>query len=119
MASRADGNHIGRGEQEIVISATQFYDRIGSVTAGIGLISNNKRRALIAAIAARIAALSPGTFLRIAIDGVDGAGKTTFGDELADTLLKPASDPLSSREAVTGGVLPGLIRLRGAPPRTA
>jgi putative protein kinase ArgK-like GTPase of G3E family len=118
VASRADGNHIGRGEQEIVISATQFYDRIGSVTA-IGLISNNKRRALIAAIAARIAALSPGTFLRIAIDGVDGAGKTTFGDELADTLLKPASDPLSSREAVTGGVLPGLIRLRGAPPRTA
>jgi hypothetical protein len=58
------------------------------VTADIGLTSNNKRRALIAVIAARIAALSPGTFLRIAIDGVDGAGKTTFADELAFALLK-------------------------------
>jgi len=43
---------------------------------------------LVAGIAARIAALSHATFLRVAIDGVDGAGKTTFADGLAFALRK-------------------------------
>jgi uridine kinase len=43
---------------------------------------------LVAEIIARIAALSHGTFSRVAIDGVDGAGKTTFADELAVALRK-------------------------------
>ena len=37
-------------------------------------------------IAERIARLSPGRVARVAIDGVDGAGKTTFAEELADIL---------------------------------
>lgn len=41
------------------------------------------RRDLLGAVAARIA---PGAVRRVGIDGVDGAGKTTFADELAATL---------------------------------
>ena len=37
-------------------------------------------------IAGRIARLAPDRVVRVAIDGVDGAGKTTFADELADIL---------------------------------
>jgi uridine kinase len=50
------------------------------------LTSNDPRGQLIARITARIAALSHGPFLRVAIDGVDGSGKTTFADELALAL---------------------------------
>jgi uridine kinase len=43
------------------------------------------RTALIAAVAARIAELGPGP-LRVAVDGRTGAGKTSFGHELAAVL---------------------------------
>jgi len=45
-----------------------------------------ERRRLLGVIAGRIARLAPDRVVRVAIDGVDGAGKTTFADELADIL---------------------------------
>jgi uridine kinase len=44
-----------------------------------------ERAAVIAAVAARIAGLGPGR-LRVAVDGLTGAGKTSFGHELAARL---------------------------------
>lgn len=44
-----------------------------------------ERTALIAAVAGRVAGLSPGR-LRVAVDGRTGAGKTSFGHELAAML---------------------------------
>ncbi|WP_246580249.1 hypothetical protein [Deinococcus aestuarii] len=44
------------------------------------------RRALLDHLAARLDARSAAPVLRVAIDGVDGAGKTTFADELAGVL---------------------------------
>lgn len=41
---------------------------------------------LLAAIACMAAEAAPDRIARIAIDGVDGAGKTTFADELADIV---------------------------------
>jgi hypothetical protein len=61
-----DGAVVVQGKKLRLLSS-QFDDRIGAMTADIGLISKNERRALIAVIAARIAALSPVPFLRIAI----------------------------------------------------
>jgi len=39
--------------------------------------------ALLALLAATVSATAPGRFLRVAVDGVDGVGKTTFADRLA------------------------------------
>ncbi len=44
------------------------------------------RDAVLAWLAGRIAALDAGHRLRVAIDGVDGAGKTMFADALAPSL---------------------------------
>lgn len=46
----------------------------------------SKRGVILEHIAAEICAIFPGNVVRVAIDGVDGAGKTTFADELADTI---------------------------------
>jgi uridine kinase len=47
-----------------------------------------KRSTLIAKLADDIQALSSTTIRKVAIDGVDGAGKTHFGDELAAELTR-------------------------------
>lgn len=44
------------------------------------------RDAVIAAVADRVAALAPGHRAVVAIDGIDGAGKSTFADELVAAL---------------------------------
>ncbi len=44
------------------------------------------RERLLAEIAAEVLAAAPARIARVAIDGVDGAGKTTFADELAEAL---------------------------------
>src|SRR5215831_9800930 len=46
-----------------------------------------KRTAVIGAVAEWIAALGPGR-LRVAVDGLTGAGKTSFGHELAAALRR-------------------------------
>ena len=44
------------------------------------------KRALLELVAARVPARSEGG-VRVAVDGVDGAGKTVFADQLADVLV--------------------------------
>jgi len=48
------------------------------------------RAALLARLAAEIDAVDPGRSARVAIDGVDGAGKTVLADELAERVTRPA-----------------------------
>jgi uridine kinase len=48
-----------------------------------------QRDRVIADIAATVTALHPRRVIRVAIDGVDGAGKTVFADELADAITRP------------------------------
>jgi hypothetical protein len=69
-----------------------------------------ERRRVLQAVAQRIVRLSPERIVRVAIDGVDGAGKTTFADELAGvigTLDRPIV-----RASIDG--FPGGSRRRGA-----
>lgn len=51
------------------------------------------RPELIALVAERVLSCSSSAVTRFAIDGVDGAGKTTFADEIAD-LLNASSKPV-------------------------
>jgi uridine kinase len=44
------------------------------------------RRHVLNELARHFARLSPDRIIRVAVDGVDGAGKTTFADELADAI---------------------------------
>lgn len=47
----------------------------------------SKRADLLARIARTVAELAPDRIVRVAIDGVDGAGKTTFANELAGVMV--------------------------------
>ena len=67
------------------------------------------RNELLNLIYVRIAELSNGKILRIAIDGVDGAGKTTFADELAAFL---SSKNKIIRASVDGFHNPKAVRYR-------
>ena len=49
-------------------------------------VTESQRHALIRKVAARITALQRSHPVRVAIDGVDAAGKTTFADELATEI---------------------------------
>jgi uridine kinase len=46
----------------------------------------DKRERLFTELAQRLVAVSPDRTIRVAIDGVDGAGKTTFADELGSSV---------------------------------
>jgi uridine kinase len=46
----------------------------------------DKREHLFTELAQRLVAVSPDRTIRVAIDGVDGAGKTTFADELGSSV---------------------------------
>ncbi|NDL57789.1 uridine kinase [Phytoactinopolyspora mesophila] len=48
---------------------------------------SNRREAVLQSIAATLARLVPDPYLLVAVDGVDGAGKTVFADELAPYLI--------------------------------
>ncbi len=65
------------------------------------------RAAALAEVAAAIEALPSDGVRRIGVDGVDGAGKTTFADELADVLqardvqvIRASADDFHHSEAV-------------------
>jgi uridine kinase len=47
---------------------------------------SDQARSLLQRVAGEVLALDPGSIARVAIDGVDGAGKTTFADELCQEL---------------------------------
>ena len=72
--------------------------------------SLTERRWLLCVIAERIARLSPERVARVAIDGVDGAGKTTFADELADILRMLPREVI--RASVDGFHHPRALRYR-------
>ena len=56
------------------------------------------RQTLLQTVAARILRTPSAFVLRVAVDGVDGAGKTTFADELAEVL------GVSGREVIRASV---------------
>jgi uridine kinase len=55
----------------------------------MSLINMSKREAVLADIANTIEGISDRAMIRVAIDGVDGAGKTCFADELAGLFSIP------------------------------
>ncbi|HYJ06598.1 MAG TPA: hypothetical protein VEX43_15795 [Chthoniobacterales bacterium] len=69
-----------------------------------------ERRVLIDNIAEQIAAIERPHPVRVAIDGVDAAGKTTFGDELA-TALAASCRPII-RASIDGFHNPAAVRRR-------
>lgn len=68
------------------------------------------RRAVLRHAADAILALPSSRPVRMAIDGIDGAGKTTFGDELRD-VLTPSARPIV-RASVDGFHNPRSVRYR-------
>ncbi|MCK1629748.1 uridine kinase [Bradyrhizobium sp. 162] len=69
-----------------------------------------KREKFLSELADRLVATSPGRTLRVAVDGVDGAGKTTFADELG-SLVVAKGRPLI-RASVDGFHNPKAVRYR-------
>jgi len=57
-----------------------------------------ERTRLLEDVAGRVPVAAAGAWVRVAVDGVDGAGKTTFADELAEVLVA------ASRAVVRAGV---------------
>jgi uridine kinase len=75
-----------------------------------------RRGAVLAELSAAVAALAPGTRVVLALDGVDGAGKTVLGHELA-ALLAPRREV--HRVSVDGFHRPPEVRYaRGRTPET-
>jgi uridine kinase len=68
------------------------------------------RQQVLEGVAARVLETSSPFVLRVAIDGVDGAGKTTFADELAEVL--EASGRGVIRASVDGFHHPASVRYR-------
>lgn len=69
---------------------------------------SERRSALLAHLAEAIAALPAGRPLRVAVDGVDGAGKTMFADELAEALQ--SRERAVARASVDGFHHPRAVR---------
>ena len=83
---------------------------LGEPAQHAGLAPSAARRALLERVAAAVSGRAARGILRVGIDGVDGAGKTTFADELA-TLLAPSGRPLI-RASVDGFHHPRAVRYR-------
>jgi uridine kinase len=71
---------------------------------------SSTRTAVLERVAAAVLALPSVRTVRVGIDGVDGAGKTTFADELG-AVLAPAGRPLI-RATVDGFHNPRAVRYR-------
>ncbi len=69
-----------------------------------------RRQAVLRSVAERILETRSHGILRVAVDGVDGAGKTTFADELAP-LLEPSGRDII-RASVDGFHRPRRVRYR-------
>ncbi len=73
-------------------------------------VTSPARQAVLHRIAGAVLALPAAGTLRVAIDGIDGAGKTTLGDELRDALA-PSGRPIL-RATVDGFHHPRAVRYR-------
>jgi len=75
-----------------------------------------KREDLLATLATQIQALPKATTRRVAIDGVDGAGKThlrrTSNPSIHRQLPQPKTHPTPTKQDAPGQLLPELIQLR-------
>jgi uridine kinase len=76
-------------------------------------ITSRQRTELLAALARSVTGLGEDRVLRVAVDGVDGAGKTVFADELADAV-RALGRPLV-RSSVDGFHQPRAARYRLGP----
>jgi uridine kinase len=65
----------------------QAHESVSSWRQPVPQPASAERTAVIGVVAERIAALDPGR-LRVAVDGLTGAGKTSFGHELAAALRR-------------------------------
>ncbi len=63
----------------------QAFESVSTWRQPLPATASAERTALITDVAARVAMLGPGR-LRVAVDGLTGAGKTSFGHELAALL---------------------------------
>ena len=61
------------------------FESVSTWRQSVPLPTSAERTALIVTVADMVAALGPGA-LRVAVDGLTGAGKTSFGHELAAAL---------------------------------
>jgi uridine kinase len=71
------------------------------------------RTAAVEQLAAAIVALRPGHPARVAIDGVDGAGKTTLADELVEPLRRAGREVI--RASIDGFHYPREVRYARGP----
>ncbi|MBW7968329.1 uridine kinase [Bradyrhizobium sp. BR 10289] len=70
----------------------------------------DKRKKFLSGLADRLVLTSPDRIARIAIDGVDGAGKTTFADELGSFIASKGRPVI--RASVDGFHNPKVVRYR-------
>jgi hypothetical protein len=70
---------------EIVARSVQAFESVSTWQQPVPPPASAARDAVMGTVARRIAQLSPGR-LRVAVDGLTGAGKTSFGHELAAAL---------------------------------
>ena len=61
------------------------FESVSTWQQPVPLPASKERTALIATVAEMVAALGPGA-LRVGVDGLTGAAKTSFGHELAAAL---------------------------------
>lgn len=71
--------------------ATAVLDIVGSLASrgdeSLGpMVAGTERRTVVAVVASRVPRHRDGSPVRVAVDGVDGAGKMIFADELAAVL---------------------------------
>ena len=94
--------------------------------------AHHSRHRAVARTARRGASPYPGGRVIVAVDGIDGAGKTTFADGFAEVFAEdglgrlprehrrlppPARRAVRARTEQPRGLLPRLLRLRDVPPR--
>ncbi|GAA2476164.1 uridine kinase [Terrabacter carboxydivorans] len=82
-------------------------------------VRSTERYAVLRDLAERILALRPGERVAVAVDGVDGAGKTVLADELAEVIGALAGDREVLRVSVDGFHRPRAERVaRGRGPES-
>lgn len=64
-------------------------------------VLETQRQATVRALAEALVALAPGERVAVAVDGVDGAGKTVLADQVAEVIV---SLPVSARSVVRVGI---------------
>ncbi|WP_246783214.1 hypothetical protein, partial [Bradyrhizobium sp. CIR18] len=104
--SRAHGGAV----HSINCGSDQLHCRFECLSLSAFSIQMEKRNRLLSDLADRFVVTSPDQTARVAIDGIDGAGKTTFADELG-SLIATKGRPVI-RASVDGFHNPKAVRYR-------